>query len=158
MEQLIKQLAHALGSLDVRMRFGDILRFLHPGPGQEEGEVLVDVPNRESDRLAGLGIRGYELDVVGDDHEACAVAHDAWGRLQFLQHFQGVPCCLLEVDDLLLRDLTSLVSCDVQIAVAQASDAALRLSVGEQEIEDELAVVRLTTGEWRDALFDGFQI
>jgi hypothetical protein len=44
-EQLVEELAHPLGGLDIRVGLSDVLRLLHARPGQEEGEVLVDVPD-----------------------------------------------------------------------------------------------------------------
>lgn len=77
-EQLVEELAHALGCLDVGVGLGDVLGLLHAGPRQEEREVLVDVPDRDHQVLAGLGVDCEQLVVVGDDDEAGAVPHHRW--------------------------------------------------------------------------------
>ena len=132
-EQLVEELAHPLGGLDVGVRLGDVLRLLHAGPGQEEREVLVDVPDRDHQVLAGLRVDGEQLGVVGDDHEAGAVPHDRRRGLQLVDDRERVAGRLLEVDDVLLRDLGRRVVGDVERAVAQARDVALELAVGEQQ-------------------------
>jgi hypothetical protein len=157
-EQLVEELAHPLGGHDVRVRLGDVLGLLHARPGQEEGEVLVDVSDWDHQVLAGLRVDGEELAVVGDDDEAGAVSDDRRRGLQLVDHREWIAGGLLEVDDVLLRDLGSLVVGDTQRAVAQARDVGLGLSIGEQQVEDELAVVRLATAERSDALLDGPQV
>lgn len=65
----------SLCGLDVGVGFRDVLGLLHAGPGQEEREVLVDVPDRDHQVLAGLGVDRKQLVGVGDDDEAGAVPH-----------------------------------------------------------------------------------
>ncbi|MBD3941416.1 hypothetical protein IF188_06860 [Microbacterium sp. NEAU-LLC] len=131
LKEFIEELAHTLGGLDVRVGLRDILRLLHARPRQEEREVLIDLADREPDRLARLSVGGDHLVVVGDDDESRAESHHIGRRLQFLEYLEGVATRLLEIDDLLLRDLGGDFGSDVQVAVAQARDAALRLAVGE---------------------------
>jgi len=104
-QELVEELAHPLGCLDVRVGLGDVLGLLHPCPRQEEREVLVDVPDRDHQVLAGLRVDSEQLGVVGDDHEAGAVPHDGRGRLQLVDHRERVVGGLLEVDDVPLCDL-----------------------------------------------------
>ena len=157
-EQLIEKLAHPLCGLDVGVCLGDVLRLLHACPGQEEREVLVDVPDRDHQVLAGLRVDGKQFGVVGDDHEAGAVPHHRGRGPQLVDHRERVAGRLLEVDDVLLRDLGRLVIGDVERAIAQARDVALRLPVRQEQLEDELAVVRLAPPQRCDTLLNSLQV
>ena len=157
-QELVEELAHALSGLHIGVRLGDVLGLLHPGPREEEREVLVDLADGEPDGLIGLGVVRDELYVVGDDDEPRAEADHVRRLLQSFEDRQGVAVGLLEVDDLLLGDLTHRIGSDVEVAVAQARDAALRFPVGEQEVEDELAVVRVTTRQRGNAFLDHLEV
>jgi hypothetical protein len=91
------------------VRLADVLGLFHAGPWEEECEVLVDVPDRDHQILARLGVDGEELGVVGDDHEAGSITHHCRRRLQFIDHRERIVGRFLEVDDVFLRDLSRLV-------------------------------------------------
>lgn len=80
--------------------------------------MLVDLTDREADRLAGLGVVRDELAVVGGDHKARAEANHIGRGLQLFEHSERVTGCRREVDDLLLRDLRRGVGSNVQTSVA----------------------------------------
>src|SRR5690606_17554420 len=79
-------------------------------------------------------------------------------RLELLHRGEWVTRGLTEVEDVLLGDLGRGILRDVERAVAKARDVASRLSVGEEQVEDELAVVRVAPTERLDPLFDGLQV
>ena len=62
-----------------------------------------------------------------------------------IDHRQRVLGRLLEIHDVLLRNLGLGVHGNAQRPVAQPGDVALRLSVGEKQFEDEVTIVGLAT-------------
>lgn len=122
--QFIEQLRHALSGLNVRMRFASVLGFLHTGPRQEEREVLVDVVDRDREGFVGLCVDREQFLVISHDDEPAAVPDYGRRGSQAIDDAVQVVGRGLEVDDILLADLSSRVIGDVQRAVPQSSDVA----------------------------------
>lgn len=156
--QLVEKLAHLLRSLDIRVRLRGVLRLLHAGPRQEKSEVLVDLPQRERAVLPRLRVERDDIDVIGDDDETRAVLHHRGSHAQLLELGEQVPSGLAEIHHILLCHLPLWVRGDVERAVAQARDVALRSPVREQQLEYNLAVVLVAAGERLDTLLDVFQV
>lgn len=134
------------------MGLSDVLGLLHAGPRQEEGEVLVDLSDREADRLLRLRVMRDQIGVVGNDDEASTEAHDGGCGLEILNESQWVVAGFFEVHDALLRNLLSRIDSHVERPVAKPRDATLRPSVGEQQIEHELTIVAFPASQRGDSL------
>lgn len=78
-EELVKKLSHALGGLDVGVRFGGVLGFFHALPGQEEAKMVGDIPDGNDEVFAGFSVYGEEFFVIGDDDQAGIRAFDVCG-------------------------------------------------------------------------------
>ena len=155
--ELVEKLPHLLRRADIRMRFRGVLGLLHTGPREEEGEVLVDFPKRESTVLHGLGVQDNGLGVIRDDQKAGAELHRGGGDPQLLELLEQIPLGLAEVHNVLLGDLPLRVGRDVEGAVAQAGDIALGTPVGKKEIKDDLSVIRCASSKGFDAFLNSLQ-
>ena len=156
--ELVKKLAHLLRRLDVGMRLRGVLGLLHASPGEEESEVLVDLTQREGTVLRSLRVVGDGVFAVRDDDEARAELHHRGRNAQLFELVQEVALGLAEVDDVLLRHLPLRVVGHVEGTVAQAGYVAFRPAVGEEEIEDDLAVIVLAPSEGLDAFFNRLEV
>ena len=117
-----------------------------------------DLAQREGTVLRGLRVVGDDLFVVRDDNEARAELHHRGRNAQLLELVQQVALGFAEVDDVLLRHLALRIVGHVEGTVAQAGHVAFRPTVGEEEIEDDLAVIVLSPSEGLDAFFNRLEV
>ncbi|HVC08013.1 MAG TPA: hypothetical protein VND98_10570 [Solirubrobacterales bacterium] len=134
LDDLVVELRHLLGGFDVGQVQVLDLGLLDPCPGEKEGDVVLQLPDLDIERVAGLQIRSDEPALVASNCEAWTLTENALlglgrvdGRVEILIGAVEGPVVDLLLPEVLARLVRSVVG-----ARLQTGDRSLRNAVGAQ--------------------------